>query len=352
MARETAISWAEATWNVLTGCTVLSPGCQRCYAMKLAGGRLKNHWSRLGLTVDTKTGPVWTGEVRFNEAWLDDPIRWRRPTVIFVCAHSDLFHDSVPDEVLDRIFAVMARRPDHLFLVLTKRMARARRYIGDTEFRVAATASRVWAQVPGEGMPKALAGHGAARGDAAPWPLRNVYLGTSIEDQAAAELRLPDLVETPAALHWVSAEPLLEPLDLAQWLFDPVKVEDMPGAVVNPGPGPIFVKPSGKIGWLVAGGESQSGARWLPSQTARGLRDQCAAAGVPFHFKQWGAWLPRDQIVTREQQSARATAPEIKWEEGAAAYRVGPKLAGHLLDGVEHRAMPWSTTERATDAGV
>lgn len=116
MADKTSIEWVAApdgtpgaTWNPITGCSVVSPGCTNCYAMRLAGGRLKNEPSRAGLTQSSKAGPVWTGEVRFNRHWLDQPLRWRRSRRIFVCAHGDLFHEAVPDEWIDQVFAVMLR---------------------------------------------------------------------------------------------------------------------------------------------------------------------------------------------------------------------------------------------------
>ena len=121
MSDGTKIEWTDATWNPITGCSVVSPGCTNCYAMKLAGTRLQHHPSRTGLTKDTKAGPVWTGEVRFNEQWLDEPLRWKRPRMIFVCAHGDLFAEGVPDEWIDKTFAVMALAPQHIFQVLTKR---------------------------------------------------------------------------------------------------------------------------------------------------------------------------------------------------------------------------------------
>lgn len=348
----TAISWAGGTWNVLTGCSVCSPGCANCYAMKLAGTRLQNHPSRKGLTVPSKSGPVWTGEVRFNRQWLDQPLRRRTPTVIFVCAHSDLFHPAVPDEIIDQIFEVMARCPHHLFMVLTKRAARARSYIGEAVQRhspaaTGSTPARIWERIgQAAALLQALAGQGAVWGGAHPWPLRNVWLGTSVEDQTRADERLPELVATPAALRFVSAEPLLERVDLSRWLFDPVRVEDMPGYALNDAPGAAYVKPSGKIGLVIAGGESQRGARWLPAETVRGLHEQCEAASTVFHFKQWGAWLPADQVTNSAQREAMAKATWQTRDEAlgprsnAVAFNVGPAIAGHLLDGIEYRGMP------------
>jgi protein gp37 len=132
MSDGTTIEWTEATWNPITGCSVTSPGCTNCYAMKLAGTRLRNHESRAGLTVESKAGPVWTGEVRLNEQWLDQPLRWKRPRMIFVCAHGDLFHESVPDEWIDKVFAVMALAPQHTFQVLPNRSKRMRDFFAES----------------------------------------------------------------------------------------------------------------------------------------------------------------------------------------------------------------------------
>jgi protein gp37 len=310
MGKLTSISWADGTWNVITGCSLHGPGCQRCYAMKLAGGRLKNHPSRVGLTIPTPNGPVWTGEVRFNRRWLYDPLRVREPQSWFVVAHGDLFHEGVPDSWIDEIHGVIAAAPWHLFFVLTKRIARARQY-----YNAPGLDSRIfpaWAQAvvqkphPGQGKMPSI-------------PFPNLWLGTSTEGQPQADERVPELLATPAALHWLSVEPMLEPVDLRpDWLR--------------------------RLRLVVAGGESQAGARWLPANSVRRLRDQVIAYEAEFHFKQWGAWLPRDQVTTAEQRSAVFNA-EVKWltgepPNGAVAYRVGPKVAGHLLDGVEYRGMP------------
>ena len=148
MAVNTKIEWADATWNPITGCSLVSPGCVSCYAMRLAGGRLQHHPSRAGLTQPSKAGPVWNGAVRFNEQWLRQPLQWRRPRRIFVCAHSDLFAEGVPDAWIDRVFAVMALAPQHTFLVLTKRPERMRRYLTDASaycrVRHAADPLREW----------------------------------------------------------------------------------------------------------------------------------------------------------------------------------------------------------------
>jgi protein gp37 len=252
MSDGTAIQWTEATWNPLTGCSVVSPGCTNCYAMKLAGTRLQHHSSRAGLTRETKAGPVWTGEVRFNDQWLDQPLRWRRPRMIFVCAHSDLFHPAARREWVDRIFAVMALARHHTFQVLTKRPERMREYLtGGWQWRVEPIAAGMRGKRPLLMMMQRS--------------LPNVWIGTSVEDQQRADERIPVLIDTPAPVRWLSCEPLLGPVDVFEWL-EPTRGID--------------------INWVVVGCESGPGARPMDIDWARSLRDQCGAAGVAFFCKQ------------------------------------------------------------------
>ena len=344
MADGSAIEWTDATWNPITGCSVVSPGCTNCYAMRLAGTRLRHDPSRAGLTRATRAGPVWTGAVRFNERWLDQPLRWSRPRRIFVCAHGDLFHEAVPDEWIDRIFRVMSTAPRHTFQVLTKRAERMRRYLSDPTV------------------------HGRIRYDARPpWPLPNVWLGVSVEDQRRADERIPILLDTPAAVRWASAEPLLGPIDLTRISFrryeelfeincfsDEAWVSHPPDQRLEPGErfhrGPAL---GASVNWVVAGGESGPGARPMHPDWARSLRDQCAAADVPFLFKQWGEWAEGSdfsadaKVVTADGRivdfNDRALADADRAERVVAPTlmrRVGKKAAGRRLDGVIHDAWP------------
>ena len=302
MADRSPIEWLRgpdgrqgATWNPIVGCSVVSPGCTNCYAMRLAGTRMKHHPSRAGLTRDSKAGPVWTGEVRFMEQWLIQPLRWAKPRMIFVCAHADLFHEAVPDEWIDRIFAVMAMAPQHTFQVLTKRPERMREYLHS----------------PVVIDSIANAAHDIDGGIGAPiLPLPNVWLGVSVEDQRRADERIGILGSTPAALRWVSAEPLLGRIDFD---IDQLQVID----------------------WVVAGGESGPGARPMHPDWARSLRDQCAAAGVPFLFKQWGEWAAADDYPSEIQEQY-----DVQGLTDGQSIRVGKKAAGRLLDGVIHDGYP------------
>lgn len=316
MSDGTKIEWTDATWNPITGCSVESPACKHCYAMKLAGTRLRHHPSRAGLTHDTKNGPVWTGEVRFNEQWLDQPIRWARQRMVFVCAHSDLFHESVPDNWIDTIFGIMwaclygrNEQDGHIFQVLTKRADRMRDY-----FKI--DRREAWA--------RAAVNHGGGTDPDGIFdqvmefdgPHPRIWLGVSVEDQVHADKRIPMLLQTPAAVRWISAEPLLGPVDIHHRLGACVFTEADPLAT---GRG---------IDWVVVGGESGDKARPMHPDWARSLRDQCAAAGVPFLFKQWGEWLPDNQNQNGGTRS------------GMGAIKVGKKAAGRLLDGVQHDGYP------------
>lgn len=298
MAETSTIEWTDATWNPVTGCTLVSEGCRHCYAAQLAATRLKTHPSREGLARLNAQGEAkFTGEVRLNEQWLDEPLRWQRPRRIFVCAHGDLFHEAVPDEWIDRVFAVMALAPRHTFQVLTKRPERMRDYMArrDNRDRVPALDYAVLMACTGRWSTPAIDLRGG-------WPLPNVWLGTSVEDQATADARIPALLDTPAVVRFVSAEPLLGPVSLVD--RDPIRLAT--GVDARPenrvyvsllrgwGLGP-HRRPG--LDWVIVGGESGRNARPMHPDWARSLRDQCVDAGVPFFFKQWGAFLPAGQSL-------------------------------------------------------
>jgi protein gp37 len=337
MSDETAIEWTDATWNVITGCSMVSAGCHNCYAMKLAGGRLKHHPSRKGLTKKTKQGPVWTGDVRFNDDWLDQPQRWGRPRRVFVCAHGDLFHENVESTWLYDIFAVMALSRRHIFQVLTKRPSSMKCWIeGVSQERLLRRML-------------ALAKDGDEVFDPSDrWPLPNVWLGTTVENQSAADERIPHLLKCPAAVRFLSCEPLLSRVDLTR--VEPASANG--GAFINclSGEGivPGKVIPYLGVDWVIAGGESGPGARPMHPDWARSLRDQCADAGVPFFFKQWGEWreeTPEDAHIRLAARDVIEARP--RWPKTATKIiRVGKKAAGRLLDGVEHSEMP--NVERPT----
>lgn len=236
MADRSSIEWTDATWNIVTGCSRVSRGCQNCYAERLAATRLKHHPSRAGLA--DRHG--WTGKVRFNESWLTQPMRWQDPRRIFVAAHGDLFHGNVPSEWIDAVFAVMHEAPRHTYQLLTKRPGRARDYF----------AAGRWSDPMTGKLPS------------------YIHLGVSVEDQPTADERIPILLDIPAAVRWISAEPLLGQIEIDEYLW---------AGAGRP-----------RLDWVVAGGESGPGARPLDPSWPRTLRNQCICARVPFFFKQWG----------------------------------------------------------------
>jgi protein gp37 len=292
MADGSRISWTDATWNPITGCSVISPGCTNCYAMKAAGTRLRAHPSRAGLTIPTKAGPVWNGQVRLNEDWLTQPLRWRRPRKIFVCAHGDLFHESVPDEWIDRVFAVMSLSPQHTYQVLTKRSARMRQYMDRLSKGWVLRLSRAINEIGGAAIRAAN-----APGRPAPkWPLPNVWLGVSAEDQARADERVGELLATPAAVRFLSAEPLLGAMDLTRLGRGLDHGKEVAGCgltgrrlVGMPALEPVahdLPWHDRGLDWVIVGEESGPGRRELDWDHVRRLRDDCALAGTAFFFKQ------------------------------------------------------------------
>lgn len=415
MSDGTGIEWTDATWNVVNGCSVFSPGCAHCYAMKLAGTRLKHHRSRAGLTIETKAGPVWNGTTYFDEAVLLDPLHWTRPRKIFPCAHGDLFHESVTLEVIDKVVVVMLLADWHVFQVLTKRSARMRAYFTDDDLlhRLSDVAGCMldgeWIWHAGkrfrdriEALITACIGEttdddGNIVYVASPLPAAHIQLGVSVEDQTRADERIPDLLATPAAVRFLSCEPLLGPIDLTSiraprepdepedsleidWRFDCLEVGDyywfdgQDGQYGDSGDGPYREH---RIDWVIAGGEN--GPRPMHPDWAKALRDQCAAATlhgdpapVPFLFKQWGRWAPVWEIPDTDiyYRPAPVRHPEAirqckvdtcvlqadgtrfdgramfgfgAYAQGKGAMMmmaIGKHRAGRLLDGVLHDGMP------------
>lgn len=343
MADHTAIEWTDATWNPIVGCSVVSPGCTNCYAMQLAGTRLRDHPSRAGLTKPSKAGPVWTGEVRLNRQWLPQPIEWKRPRRIFVCAHGDLFAEGVPDEWILDVFTVMAAADQHSFQVLTKRSARMREFVSRRDLLEDIYAN--WHTFSG-----------GAR-EVQSWPLHNVWLGVSAERQQEADERIPDLLATPAAIRFVSYEPALGPVDFTNidherdrgWEepLDALRPYTLAQAQADWGEDCTQLRDRPALDWIICGGESGPKAHPMHPDWARAVRDQCAAAGTAFFFKQWGEFVPDGQL---RADGSRVITPMIEGEI-AQWQRVGKKRAGRLLDGVAHNGFPLSPAEKGRAEG-
>ncbi|MBF6393917.1 phage Gp37/Gp68 family protein [Nocardia farcinica] len=308
MGATTKIEWTDSTWSPVTGCDKVSPGCDHCYAEGIA--------HRFAGTPQFPNG----FGVTLRPERLGEPLRWRKPRRVFVNSMSDLFHKDVPDEFIARVFATMARAPQHTFQILTKRPGRMRSLLGD---RVDG-AQRLLEAATDEDTATAIYD--------APWPLPNVWLGVSAENQHWANLRIPTLLGTSAAVRFVSAEPLLGPVDLTRIPFQAgtaTHLDALNGRYGHPG---RWEAAAEKLDWVIVGGESGRGARPMHPEWARSLRDQCTAAGVPFLFKQWGEYITTEQMT-------EATYMTWDIEHGSAQYhpsvqwRVGKKRAGRELDG-------------------
>jgi len=354
---KTNIEWTEETWNPVTGCTPVSAGCEHCYARRMAT-RLAG---RCGYPKDEPFA------ITLHPDRLTQPLRWRKPRTVFVCSMGDLFHERVPSEFIDQVFAVMAACPQHTFQVLTKRPERMRDLLvhEDVLCDISRAASNM-AQHELISEDRYDAIDEALRGDSSIWPPPNVWLGVSVEDQQTADERIPLLLQCPAALRFVSCEPLLGPVRLQRQLGFEYRHRHKDGSWFKPIPGSYPVR---LLDWLIVGGETGPGARPMHPQWARSIRDQCQAAGVPFFFKQWGEWLhgsqvppvsPDPQQWTRGQlvhwlpsglitiaprQTEHLPTQIVDEDEQhvgqvVRVYRVGRKRAGRLLDGQLHEAMP------------
>lgn len=281
MSGKTKIEWADRVWNPVTGCTPVSEGCRHCYAARMA--------TRLaGRCGYPKENPF---KVTVHPERLEVPLRWGKPTMVFVNSMGDMFHEDVPFDFIDEVVKIISRAPIHLlFLILTKRPAIMLKYFH-------------------------------SRGNLA----NNVWLGVTAENQQTADERIPLLLQTPAAVRFVSVEPMLGPVDLTRikWAkipVDPKNYERL--GVPAPDemwslnntllsrPGDEWNKPKVGIDWVICGGETGPGARPMHPDWVRSLRDQCEASGVPFFFKGWGEWDSNHN-------------------------KSGKKKSGRLLDGVE-----------------
>lgn len=334
----TKIEWTDATWSPVTGCTKVSAGCKHCYAERLFP-RVYGRESVGSLATGDYRQRQFT-DVRCHPERLDQPLRWKKPRRIFVNSMSDLFHEDVPDEFILQVFDVMRQSLNghavalnrlaatHTFQILTKRAWRMQYFMGRL----------VWdngLRLGGEGRP------------AGPM-LKNVWLGVSVENQATADERMPLLLQTPAAVRFVSYEPALGSI-----LFRRHIDVTRDGTVE----GQIFVDHLSGIDWLIAGGESGPNARPSHPDWFRSVRDQCEAAGVSFFFKQWGEWMPRSHsgagMMNRDGRWGTVTSAGEFFEKTtcwnghdddgsgeAIMFRVGKKTAGRTLDGHIHDEYP------------
>lgn len=307
----TKIEWTDETWNPIrarneeTGgaghfCVHVSPGCEHCYA--------EGFQKRFNNPVRYAAQDADKVEIFIHQNALEQPGRWRRPRRIFVCSMTDLFYEGHTDEMIIAVFAMMETAHWHQYQVLTKRPARMKQWLRDCWYT-----GRV---------------------------LPNVWLGVSVEDQTRADERIPILLDTPAAVRFLSAEPLLGPINLAPLHCTDYKYGEENASIYalqTDGsyqvPASHYTENHPRLDWVIAGGESGLKARPMNPDWVRSIRDQCVAAGVPFFFKQWGAWAP---LGAWDVDKGRFVEGAAK----AAVERVGKKAAGRTLDGRTWGEMP------------
>lgn len=309
MSDKSKIQWTDATWNPTRGCSKVSEGCRTCYAMQFAHRFDKPGLPYEGLTKIVNGKPEWNNKIKLIPDALQIPIKWKKGRKIFVDSMSDLIHVKVPFEFIYKVFEVMYHSQHHTFQILTKRADRMQKILPDIYFHLQ------------RNYP-----------DKFITPLPNVWIGVSCEDQETADERIPLLLQTPAAIRFISAEPLLGAIDLTPSLNG--------------------------IDWVIVGGESGPKARPMHPNWVWSLRDQCVNAGVPFFFKQWGEWCPaegdyetcEETYLAGELQNGEETAVPLGmnnrskknhyWDNEVFAVNIGKKKAGRLLDGVEWNQFP------------
>jgi protein gp37 len=371
----TGISWTSTTWNPVHGCDITSDGCTNCYALTMAK-RLKA-MGQPGYQNDGRAATSGPGfAVTLAPAALSQPLRWKNPRRIFVDSMGDLFHSAVPDTYIAKVWAVMANAPQHTFQILTKRHARMASLLSSSNFRLLCDNAEA-ALIGDDNTPMPRYKRDRYRRQ---WwssfadPLRNVWLGVSAENQQWADIRVPTLLKTPAAVRFLSLEPLLGPVDLwgplvagrgrprlTYWLDGRPTLDEghttptglvMHGLVTGP-----------RLDWVITGGESGPNARPAHPDWFRTIRDQCQHSNVAYHHKQNGEWGleapldaagsilagPRGMGQTIATDGTLYAPGDLTYPDGprygeairarhdkdhmVQVYRVGRKAAGRELDG-------------------
>lgn len=322
---KSTIQWTDETWNPTTGCNKVSQGCKFCYAEK-------QHF-RLQHMHPKKYTKGFSEGVEVHEDTLLIPLSWKKPRKVFVNSMSDLFHNDVPFEFIAKVFAVAAVTPQHTYQILTKRPERMLEFFNWFESESLKYSARAKRSCPYEDdqknvMLKHLSGIDVCK-EERQYPLSNVWLGTSCEDEQTANERIPHLLQVPAAVRFLSCEPLLGKIDLTDIVFHGFLMNVLTGEWDAPA-----TNFAGKIDWVITGGESGSKARPAGANWIRSLRDQCKVAEVPFFFKQWGEYgfyghgnFPNIPLDTDEEYKD-------------VLVQVGKKASGRLLDGKEHNEFP------------
>jgi protein gp37 len=295
----TNIDWATRTWNIIEGCSHASEGCQNCYAERLANRMSCN--PTFGADNPYKhivAKGKFTGDVIVMHERIGEIARLTKAHRIFVASRSDLFHENLPFCQVAQIWneLVAAKNSRHSFLILTKRPARIHEFLRWLQDKCPDTLPEKTGKAP---------------------LLENLWIGATVENQRQAEKRIPELLKVPATSRWLSVEPLIGAIDLSPWLA------------------------TGKIHWVIVGGESGSGARPCHPDWVRSLRDQCGYHGVAFFFKQWGEWEPA-RFIEIDGSQIPDCDKFLQMEKLGSLWmwKCGKRQSGHLLNGAEVREFP------------
>ena len=336
----TKIEWTNETWNPIIGCNKISPGCDNCYAEKMAH-RLKFNPKTVGKYYFITNNGKWTGEMHAFVDEFQKPLQWKNPRMIFVCSMGDLFHESVPFEWINRVFAVIASCQHHTFQILTKRPKRMKEYfdyINQESIKYHAREVRNISYAESR-INVMLSDISNLKIKDRKFPFNNLWLGVTTENQEQANKRIPILLQIPAAIRFVSCEPMLSNIDLTRVS----KLTGLGLKYINSLSGIEWYNDIdsnnynnwyGKLDWVICGGESGPKARPMHPNWVKSLRDQCKNAEVPFFFKQWGEWTTSFMVPVDLSKVKNTSIDNTTY------YKVGKKKAGRKLNGVEYNEFP------------
>lgn len=340
----TSIEWTNRVWNPVRGCSRVSKGCDNCYAMRMAHRSSNPGGAYHGLTTIRRGKVDWAGMSRLIPGQLDKPLRWKKPSLIFVNSMSDLFHESLTSEEIAAVFGVMAAAPKHTFQVLTKRPERALDFFRWLETRanppfdhcLFAAGNAIPENAPHRYAEEIIGDPGAPH-----WPLSNVWLGVSVENQKAADERIPLLLQCPAAIRWISAEPLLGPLEVnfptrigqlrsdgrpnCDHCCNGDRCDDSTHIERSRCPYCRGTGDATKLDWVVVGGESGHGARPFDVSWAGNIVHDCEAAKVPVFVKQLGRF-PFDTKDADEDTSEASHDPATPADRIKEIYKQFPVM--------------------------
>ena len=289
------IQWTDETWNPIVGCSRISEGCKNCYAAETAKSARLQQFSQY------KSVSKWDGKVEFLESQLIKPLSWKKPKKIFICSMSDLFHENIPDAWIDKIFAVMVLCPQHTFQILTKRPTRMLKYFSgeerllDINFEIS--------NILGEDFTE-------AESKLLKLPLPNAWIGVTVENQKAADERIPLLMEIPAVVRFLSCEPLLESLDLSRFL--PIEWSETAEDWIQSWLGTESYSTNDYPNWIIVGLESGSNARRCDLQAVHTIINQCQTAKVKVFCKQLGTVWAKESGTYK--QDRKGGSPEL-WDK-------------------------------------